>query len=358
MSEINLQFTPNVVTTQIVVDQNTIQITPEAIGLTVSTGGIIGATGSTGPIGATGATGPQGSTGATGSGATGSTGPTGATGPSGGPTGATGLTGTSGATGSTGATGPAGPIAGSNTQVIFNDANLSNGSANFTFNKSNNFLNVEGNLAVNFLQSDNSNLQGSTTISSANVIGNLTANNATISNNMFAGNVWANTGNVRGNLLIGTLVTSAQPNITNTGILTSLTVAGTSSVQQVKEKVTVNATGSTGTINYDVLDQAILLKTANATSDWTINFRGNSTTALDTVLSADQSLTVSYINTNGTTAYLPTVIQVDGSTRTVLYVNPGAPTSGQAVGKDLFVFNIIKTASNTYTILGSRIGYI
>ena len=91
------------------------------------------------------------------SGATGATGPVGATGPTGatgdvGPTGATGLqgaTGDTGATGPIGATGATGPVAGSNTEIIFNDAGVANGSNNLRFNKTDNNLQINGNLILN-----------------------------------------------------------------------------------------------------------------------------------------------------------------------------------------------------------------
>lgn len=142
MSDINLEITPTVQTTQIVVDQNAIQITPETIGLNLNVGGIIGATGATGAtgLGATGVTGPTGATGPLG--ATGSTGPQGATGPSGGPT---------GATGATGATGVANP-GGSNTNIQFNDNSLLGGSNSFTFNKTSNLVTITGNLIAGNVQ--------------------------------------------------------------------------------------------------------------------------------------------------------------------------------------------------------------
>jgi hypothetical protein len=156
----------------------------------------------------------------------------------------------------------------------------------------------------------------------------------------------------------GTVTTAAQPNITSLGNLTSLNVVGTTIIQQAIEKVTTNATGSTGTVNFDVLDQAILLKTSNASANFTINIRGNSGTALNTVMSSNQSMTLAYINTNGSTAYIANNIQIDGANRTVIY-SPGSNTTfnGTANGKDIYTFNIIKTASNTYTIFGTRVGF-
>jgi len=109
-----------------------------ATGATGVTGnvGATGATGITGNVGATGATGVTGNAGATGAtGVTGNVGATGATGITGnvGATGATGVTGNVGATGATGLTGATGPVAGSNTQIIYNDNGSAAGSSSLTW---------------------------------------------------------------------------------------------------------------------------------------------------------------------------------------------------------------------------------
>ena len=127
---------------------NTLSWISPSSGATGATG--IGATGATGVTGATGTSGTNGATGATGTaGVNGATGATGTAG-SNGATGATGTAGSNGATGATGtigSTGATGPVAGSNTQVIFNDANAAGASANLTFNKSTNALTLtNGNL--------------------------------------------------------------------------------------------------------------------------------------------------------------------------------------------------------------------
>jgi hypothetical protein len=100
---------------------------------------LAGATGATGEIGATGF---DGATGATGVGIDGSTGATG-------PAGADGATGATGVAGTDGATGATGPVAGSNTEIIFNDAGLSGASANLTFDKTTSLLTVNGNISGN-----------------------------------------------------------------------------------------------------------------------------------------------------------------------------------------------------------------
>ena len=164
-----------------------------ATGIAGSNGsnGSTGATGYVGTTGATGATGVVGTTGATG--ATGYVGTTGATGATGtiGSTGATGATGYLGATGATGATGP---IAGSNTQIIFNDSNSPNGSANLTFNKSTNVLTVNGNISTtNFTAAGTSNLGN---VGNVFITGG-SANNILLTNG--SGNLsWSSIGSVNG----------------------------------------------------------------------------------------------------------------------------------------------------------------
>ena len=95
--------------------------------------GGIGATGPAGTTGITGATGPAGTTGITGA-----TGPAGTSGV--GQSGVTGATGPAGTAGSTGATGPAGPVAGSTTELIYNNAGNPDGADNLTY--------VGGNLVI------------------------------------------------------------------------------------------------------------------------------------------------------------------------------------------------------------------
>jgi hypothetical protein len=129
-------------------------------------------------------------------------------------------------------------------------------------------------------------------------------------------------------------------------------------IQQAKEKIGISGTGATGTIDFDVLDQAILFYTGNASNNFTVNFRGNSITTLDSIMSSNQSMTVRFINTNGNTGYYINNFQVDGANVTPLWpFATGNPVAGISNGKDIYDFEIIKTASNTYTIFAVQTGY-
>jgi hypothetical protein len=136
------------------------------------------------------------------------------------------------------------------------------------------------------------------------------------------------------------------------------TFAGTSSNADLKtsnilETVTVTATAATGTINYDVTTQSVLYYTTNASGNFTVNFRGSSGTSLNTVMSTGESISITFLVTNGSTAYYNSAVQVDGSSVTPKWQGGTAPTSGNASSIDSYTYVIIKTGSATFTVLAS-----
>jgi hypothetical protein len=128
--------------------------------------------------------------------------------------------------------------------------------------------------------------------------------------------------------------------------------AGEMLVNQVFEKVDTQ-TSTTGTINFDVNSQAVQFYTANQTANRTINFRGDSSTSLNDTLAIGQSTTVAIMMTQGSTAYYLNTYQIDGTSVTPKWQFGESPSEGNASGIDVYTFTIIKTASATYTVLGS-----
>lgn len=120
------------------------------------------------------------------------------------------------------------------------------------------------------------------------------------------------------------------------------------------ETNSISATQATGTVNVDISTAAVHYYTANSAANWTFNFRGNSSTTLNSLLSVGQSATVAFLVTNGSTAYYPTAFQVDGVSVTPKWQGGIAPTSGNASSIDSYTFTIIKTASATYTVIASQ----
>ena len=73
-------------------------------------------------------------------------------------------------------------------------------------------------------------------------------------------------------------------------------------------------------------------------------------------MTTGDSITVALLSTQGGTAYYNTAVQIDGSTSGVTTEWQGgtAPAAGNASSIDVYVYNIIKTASATFTVLASQ----
>ena len=123
-------------------------------------------------------------------------------------------------------------------------------------------------------------------------------------------------------------------------------------IKGFEEDVNVVASAATGTINFDVSTASVWYYTSNATANHTLNFRYSSGTSLNSAMATGDSLTVVWLNTNGSTAYYPNVIQIDGSAVTPKV--PAAISAGNASAIDAYSFTIIKTASATFTVLETQ----
>jgi hypothetical protein len=145
----------------------------------------------------------------------------------------------------------------------------------------------------------------------------------------------------------------------NTATIATPTITGGTNTSSIlvspEERTTVSATAATGTINFDAVTQSVLYYTTNASANWTLNVRGSSGTTLTSMLEVGDSITVVFLNTNGATAYYPTVYQIDGTAVTPKWQGGTAPSAGNASSIDAYSLTIIKTAATpTYTVLGSQ----
>lgn len=151
---------------------------------------------------------------------------------------------------------------------------------------------------------------------------------------------------------VGTLGTMASQNASSVAITGgSITKASLNSILEV---ATVSASAPTSTTNYDFLTQAVRYFTSNCTTNFTVNIRGNSSTSLDSVMSTGQAATMVLMITNGSTAYYPSTIQIDGNTVTPKYPGGFAVTAGNPNSVDIYTLTIIKTASATFSAFVSQ----
>ncbi len=134
---------------------------------------------------------------------------------------------------------------------------------------------------------------------------------------------------------------------------------GTSSAPAIKitdavEPITVSATAATGTIAFDVTTQSLLYYTSNASANWTVNFRGSSGTSLNTLMATGESITVTFLVTQGSTAYYNNAVQVDGSSVTPKYQGGTAWTAGNASSIDAYTYTIVKTGNAAFTVFAAQ----
>jgi hypothetical protein len=148
--------------------------------------------------------------------------------------------------------------------------------------------------------------------------------------------------------------TTAQE-LTNKTLTSPVVTGGSiadSVVKGLEEDVNVVASAATGTINFDVATASVWYYTSNATANHTLNFRYSSGTSLNTAMATGDAITLVWLNTNGTTPYYPSAIQIDGNSVTPKV--PAAISAGNASAIDAYSFTIIKTASATFTVLETQ----
>jgi hypothetical protein len=141
-------------------------------------------------------------------------------------------------------------------------------------------------------------------------------------------------------------------NITSVGTLTTLNVSGNaafsswSTFQQSSEVVNLK-TGATGTVAHDISTGATFYHTSPA-ANFTANFTNVSTTD-------NRAIVAALIVVQGSTPYVPTAVQIDGSAQTIKWITSTAPT-GTASKTEIFSFTLLRTSS-AWSVLGQYSNY-
>jgi hypothetical protein len=199
-----------------------------------------------------------------------------------------------------------------------------------------------GNYSLNSNTAIYANLSNST-IYAANYVGNIISSNS-VTSNYFVGNGTYLTALPAGNLVgtvplstaattAGTVTTAAQPNITSVGTLSGLSVGGLSTLQQTTEILTP-LSGATGVVVHDINNGSTFYHSGPA-ADFIINFTNVPTTNNRTI-----ALTVLVVQ--GTTAYVPSAIYINGVSGITLNWLAATAPSGTASRTDLFGFTLTR----------------
>lgn len=198
---------------------------------------------------------------------------------------------------------------------------------------------------------------------------------ANTNNTVFANNFCSTSGKYYGDgssltgLATGSFITTSQTGIfalaANTGSFVTTGQTGTLcvnnlcvnggyiSVGGIEENFVTCTDGASGLINFDVCAAATMYYIGNSTANFGLNLRSNSSTTLNSILDTNKTLTVSFLNTNGITAYILTGVSIDGSGRSIKWLN-GSSATGNIGSIDSYSITAIKTGDNLYTVLGSQ----
>jgi len=196
------------------------------------------------------------------------------------------------------------PVASSSGSAISSDSTIS-------FNPSTEILNVSG-LAITSGTASTSSSTGSLIVSGG----------AGIAGTVFVG----------GNLNIGA----------------DLSISGLTTLTYTSEKLnTKTSAGSAGTVIHDLSTGSIFYH-SSISNNFTANFTNVPTTN-------DRAIGVSLVLAQGGTGYIVNVLQIDGSTQTIKWVNNTTPT-GTANKVDIVGFSLIRTGS-AWTVLGQYSTY-
>lgn len=132
---------------------------------------------------------------------------------------------------------------------------------------------------------------------------------------------------------------------------------GLSTVKMLKEQADINSTSLAGDGNIYLEEGMVHYRSGNLTGTTTTpNVKYNASTNLNDAMNTGESLTFTIIQaTNSSSAYVPG-LQIDGTTVTsaINWVGGSAPTDGGSSGVDIYTFNIIKTGSQAYVVIGNQ----
>lgn len=154
-------------------------------------------------------------------------------------------------------------------------------------------------------------------------------------------------------LLINSGVIGVRPTFTGKQTFQGSTTAIGIKLISAIEGIVVSSIATTGTIDYDLTTQAMLYHTSNSAGNWTLNFRGNSTNSLDSLLSVGESITAVFLATNGATPRYNTSVTIDSSVVVPKWQNGVTPTTGNTSSTDIYSYVLVKTAAATFSCFAS-----
>jgi hypothetical protein len=121
----------------------------------------------------------------------------------------------------------------------------------------------------------------------------------------------------------------------------------------LKEQVNLQALAAGGTVHFNANSQATLYYTLPATGNWTLNLRGSTLDTFNSLLSTGESITLTFLNTNGAIGYKTTALTIDGASVSPKFLAGNLTVSGSSDCIEAWTYTVIKTGSAAYTVLAN-----
>jgi hypothetical protein len=144
--------------------------------------------------------------------------------------------------------------------------------------------------------------------------------------------------------------------VTGAVTATGADINGALSIEEVKEKLITDAT-TTGTYNFDAVNGAVVYFSGDMGANRTLNFRGDGSTTLDSLMTTGELMTFTLIAEQGGTGYYFNTITVDGYTPNKKWQGGSPPTSGNASSNDIYTITIQKFSASSWRIYASLTQY-
>lgn len=145
-----------------------------------------------------------------------------------------------------------------------------------------------------------------------------------------------------GTILLGTGTTDHELNVTD-GVVG---INGFLETEGVSEKIDPK-TGATGTVTHD-LDTATVFYHTTPAADFTANFTNTPTTN-------DRAISIALIVIQGSSAYIPSAVQIDGVAQTIQW-SGGITPAGSPNQTDVFSFTLFRVSS-AWLVIGALSTY-
>ena len=147
-------------------------------------------------------------------------------------------------------------------------------------------------------------------------------------------------------------------NVDSVGIITAqsgvnVTAGGLDLKGVLQEKVVITNGKLSATPNINTTNGMVHYFTATEDATSTPNIY--SSVGINTEMAVGDTIAVTIITTAGGSSYFSSRISIDGTLAgiTTSWVGGSAPSAGGASGLDIYAYNIIKTGSAAYTVIGN-----